>query len=187
MVTFLFQLLTNQDEVKLTNVCDPQTSPLPSDLSIQAGQFIYLPPEVLRGAVYRWKGDMYGLGLVAWELWNQEMAFKRQREARLDHFIQTVRPSLLKGDDDNPLNDLIKKCVFAAPDNRINSTQWVNEIKKIDLTTGEEEATIVRNCEKIKLEDEKKSEKSEKKNGTSFFATLSRKDKKEKVEHVIKK
>ena len=172
--------------MKLTNICDPKPSPLPSDLSIPAGQFIYLPPEVLRGSVYRWRGDMYGLGLIAWELWNQEMAFKRQRDARLDHFIQTVRPSFLKGDDDNPLNDLIKECVFAPPDSRINSTQWVNEIKKIDLTAEEEEATILKNCEKLK-EAEKKSEKPEKENGLSFFATLSRKHKKDKGDHVIKK
>ena len=83
--------------------------------------------------MYRLRADMYGLGLMAWELWNQELAFKRQRDTRLDHFLQTLRPSLLKGDEDNPFDDLIQRCVHVPPEQRLSSTDWVNDIRKVDL------------------------------------------------------
>ena len=73
------------------------------------------------------------LGLMAWELWNQEYAFKRQRDARLDHFIQTMRMSFIRSDEDNPFDPLINRCVHAPADRRLTSTEWVNEIRKIDL------------------------------------------------------
>ncbi len=70
---------------------------------------------------------------MAWELWNQEHAFRRQKEARLDHFIQTMRMSFIRSDDDNPFDPLINRCVHAPADRRLTSTEWVNEIRKIDL------------------------------------------------------
>ena len=73
------------------------------------------------------------LGLMAWELWNQEYAFKRQRDARLDHFIQTMRMSFIRSDEDNPFDPLINRCVHAPAERRLTSTEWVNEIRKIDL------------------------------------------------------
>ena len=70
---------------------------------------------------------------MAWELWNQEYAFKRQRDARLDHFIQTMRMSFIRSDEDNPFDSLINRCVHAPVERRLTSTDWVNEIRRIDL------------------------------------------------------
>ena len=76
---------------------------------------------------------MYSLGLMAWELWNQEIAFMHQRKTRLDQFIQTVRPSMLHLDENNPFLPLIQACVTQDPECRLCSTIWVNEIRKVDL------------------------------------------------------
>lgn len=129
----VFQLVANKDQVKLTNIGEPRRAELPGSLDCETGRFVYLPPEVLRGAVYRARGDMYSLALTAWELWNQEVAFKQQRKTRLDQFIQTVRPTMLHMDDKNPFLPLIQACVTQESENRLCSTIWVNEIRKIDL------------------------------------------------------
>lgn len=120
--------------MKLVNLGEPRRANLPSSFECQASEFVYLPPEVLRGGIYRCRGDIYSLGLMAWELWNQELAFKRQRTSRLDHFIQTLRPSLLRGTDDNPFNEIIVRSVHTMPEERLTSTDWVNEIRKVDIS-----------------------------------------------------
>ena len=126
--------MTACDQAKLINLGEPRLAVLPYPADASVAECVYIPPEVLRGAIYRLRGDMYGIGLMAWELWNQELAFKRQRDTRLDHFLQTLRPSLLKGDEDNPFDDLIRRCVHVLPEQRMTSTEWVNDIRKIDLT-----------------------------------------------------
>ena len=126
--------MTSSDQAKLINLGEPRLAVLPYPQDAPIAECVYLSPEVLRGGVYRLRADIYGLGLIAWELWNQELAFKRQREARLDHFLQTLRPSFLKGDEDNPFDDLIRRCAHVPPEQRMTSTEWVNDIRKIDLT-----------------------------------------------------
>ncbi len=116
------------------NLGEPRLAPLPVSKEVNASEYVYLPPEVLRGGTYHCRGDIYSLGLMAWELWNQEVAFKRQRSGRLDHFIQTLRPSLLRGSDDNPFNTLISRSVHTLQEQRPNSTDWVNEIRKMDFS-----------------------------------------------------
>jgi hypothetical protein len=61
-------LLSNQDIVKLMNLGEPRPASLPKALDFSASEYVYLPPEVLRGGVYRCRGDIYSLGLIAWEL-----------------------------------------------------------------------------------------------------------------------
>ena len=138
------QLIPNKEMVKLTNLGEPRRADLPADTSEElAGDFVYLPPEVLRGEMYRQRGDMYSLGVMAWELWHQELAFKQQRKAPLSDFIQSIKVTILMEDQDNPFNGLIRASMSSQPDERLCSTTWVNEIRKLDLLqkgeTGEDE------------------------------------------------
>jgi serine/threonine protein kinase len=108
-------------------------------MDCETAEFCYLSPEVLRGDNYKPRSDMYGLGLAAWELWNQEMAFKQQRKTPLRQFIQTVKPTMLPYDDHNPLLCLICRCLTSEPEDRICSTTWVNEIRKLDILGKDED------------------------------------------------
>ena len=127
-------MIPNKDLVKLTNLGEPRRADLPSDPSQElAGDFVYLPPEVLRGGMYRQRGDMYSLGVMAWELWHQELAFKPQRKAPLSDFIQNIKITTLMEDQDNPFNGLIRASMSSQADERLCSTTWVNEIRKLDL------------------------------------------------------
>ena len=93
--------------------------------------------------MYRTKSDMYSLGLMAWELWNQDRAMKTQRKTSLEQFIKTVRPTMMSEDEDNPFGALIKASLQARPEERICATNWVNEIRKMDLTERDEESVEV--------------------------------------------
>ncbi len=127
---FLPQLLMGQ--VKLTNIGEPRKVDFPSSPEEETKCFCYLPPEVLRGDVYKPRSDMYSLGLMAWELWNQEIAFKDERKTPLSQFLQNVSPSMLQGDANNPFEGLISGCVKVEfPEERNCSTTWVNELRKL--------------------------------------------------------
>ena len=94
--------------------------------------------QVLRGGIYRTKSDIYSLALMAWELWNQDRVMKAQRKTSLEQFIKVVRPTMMTEDEDNPFNELIKAGLMTRPDERICATNWVNEIRKLDLSEKEE-------------------------------------------------
>ena len=126
--------------VKLTNLGESRKADFPDNLDSETSEFCYLSPEVLRGDLYKARSDMYSLGLVAWELWNQEMAFVQQRKAPLRQFIQTVHPDLLQYDDNNPFLGLIKRCLTVEVDERICSTTWVNEVRKLDILVKDDDS-----------------------------------------------
>ena len=98
--------------------------------------------QVLRGSMYRTKSDMYSLGLMAWELWNQDRAMKTQRKASLEQFIKTVRPTMMAEDEDNPFGALIKASLQTRPEDRLCATNWVNEIRKIDLSAKDDDDEV---------------------------------------------
>ncbi|KAK2148553.1 hypothetical protein LSH36_491g00039 [Paralvinella palmiformis] len=130
----------NKEMVKLTNLGESRKADFPDNLDSETSEFCYLSPEVLRGDLYKARSDMYSLGLVAWELWNQEMAFVQQRKAPLRQFIQTVHPDLLQYDDNNPFLGLIKRCLTVEVDERICSTTWVNEVRKLDILVKDDDS-----------------------------------------------
>ena len=59
--------------MKLTIWVSQEPADFPDNMDCEAAEYCYLSPEVLSGEHYKPRSDMYGLGLAAWELWNQEM------------------------------------------------------------------------------------------------------------------
>ncbi|XP_078592474.1 uncharacterized protein LOC144871209 isoform X2 [Branchiostoma floridae x Branchiostoma japonicum] len=70
---------SGEDRFKLAHVGEPRLLHLtPDDYSGPAGQYVYLPPEVLReGALYDSRSDMYALGLMMWEVWYEQKCLGR--------------------------------------------------------------------------------------------------------------
>ena len=129
------QMLPNNDTVKLVNIGEPRQLTI-SDVTARADDFVYITPEVLQGAIYTAQCDMYSLGLMTWELWNQERAFKLQRSATIHDFIAKYDKSALtqSRDDVNHtgagMTQLMTQCL-AEHDSSITSTTFVNEIRKL--------------------------------------------------------
>ena len=48
----LFQIIPNQEQVKLTNIGESRKADLPNCLSYEAGDYVYLPPEVRKAYLF---------------------------------------------------------------------------------------------------------------------------------------
>lgn len=60
----------------------------------------YLAPEVLEGRIYDSKAEMYSFGLMLWELWYGEVAFRTtatSQSQHLDGLKKGNRPSHIEG------------------------------------------------------------------------------------------
>lgn len=81
--------------VRLTGSCLPRLAKLPFDKdNTEAGNFVYLAPEVLLGQTYESSADVYSFGLLILELAQADIpvAFKNQRSSTLSDFIGSVDP-----------------------------------------------------------------------------------------------
>lgn len=124
-----FQMVAKRDVVKLVNLSEPRVVHLPEE-DVNAGHWVYLPPEVLQGKEYTSQGDMYALGLLAWELGNQELVFKPQRLQPLKQVAQEIAQCPVSTHEDiSPFKCLIQSCVTGKSGERPCSTTWVNEIR----------------------------------------------------------
>ena len=123
--------MANKDLVKLSNIGEPRKAELP-EMATDTLDCVYLAPEVLQGNTYKPQSDIYSLGLMAWELWNQERVYKDYRKQKLADFIDKVTTDSVKVTVDpiNPLKDLIKMCMGEEKE-RIGITAWVDKIKEV--------------------------------------------------------
>ncbi|KAK3610636.1 hypothetical protein CHS0354_009100 [Potamilus streckersoni] len=85
-------------DVKLTGACLPRLATLPLEKDIiQAGDFVYLPPEVLTGDLYISSSDMYSLGLFILEVLArnslEQGVFGPQKKWTLSEFVRKVDTS----------------------------------------------------------------------------------------------
>jgi hypothetical protein len=131
MFLVCLQMIPNQDTVKLFNLGEPRKVTLPQDAStLKAGRWVYLAPEVLRGEEYTTQGDLYSLALLAFELSNQELAFKeKRRQMTLNQFVEEGGSDF--GDDTSPFSGIVAKSVGGRQGERVWSTVWVNETRKL--------------------------------------------------------
>ena len=134
MWLFLLQLISNQDHVKLVNLGEPRKPELPgAPGEVKTGGFVYLAPEVARGEANYTSGcDVYALGLMAQELWSQELVFKQARTLPLSDWHHAVTPGELQPEPANPFTALIQRSCTAS-ENRVTSTHWVNELRTIRI------------------------------------------------------
>ena len=115
-------------EVQLTGACLPRVASLPNDTeSRETGNFVYLPPEVLRGQKYDAGADIYSFGLLLIELavhFVHGCVFSEQRKMTLCDFIRSVDPETML-DLEGLLQDftmktraLIQNCLEMDKDDR---------------------------------------------------------------------
>ena len=101
--------------------------------------FVYIAPEVLReNGVYTRHADMFGLGLVTWELANQRRAFAEHRSMTVQQYLnepnaisceEQLRAQTSPSDGDvTDLNNVISACV-AECEKRISSRQFVDRVR----------------------------------------------------------
>ena len=90
------------------------------------GSPLYLSPEMLDPSGVDQRADIYGIGLLTYEIVTGKPAFKAENLQQLYERIKTNKIDFnvpeLKGD----LKDLLKKILVANPDKRIS----IEEIKK---------------------------------------------------------
>ncbi|KAL3853541.1 hypothetical protein ACJMK2_017076 [Sinanodonta woodiana] len=85
-------------DVKLTGACLPRPATLPLERdTIQAGDFVYLPPEVLTGDLYISSSDMYSFGLFILEVLARNSfehgVFGPQKKWTLSEFVSQIDAS----------------------------------------------------------------------------------------------
>ena len=108
-----------------------------------AGTLIYMAPEVFKSEPYGAKVDIYGLGLILWEMWYGERAFGELKTTSVREFIGKInegyRPTLLKESCSPPMPDLanlMKECWNKEPESRLNASQCVSKLESLsgDIT-----------------------------------------------------
>lgn len=112
-------------QVKLCGV-GLQRKVLISDRNRPIGDFVYLPPEVLKGEYYGPPADMYGLGLLICEVYTQKKMFKEEKVLVVDDFLNSVNmDSVLKGQYfalvPEKYHGLVRKCLDSEPSMRLTS------------------------------------------------------------------
>ncbi|XP_069141445.1 uncharacterized protein [Argopecten irradians] len=150
--------VSGDGEVKLTGECLPRNFIQPSETEV-VGNFAYLSPNVLRGSTYSKAADMYGLGLLVFELLLGVKAFGSHRNSLLVDFIEKDDPQTLL-DPSNDMNrlsqgtaDFILRCVHPTQDPE--KFPDANDIKQALTCIGQENVKIVRELPGYRLPTEK--------------------------------
>lgn len=78
--------------VRLTGTCYPRRAILPLDKDNPVSNLVYLAPEVLQGNLYITPSDMFGFGLLLFELISNKQAFRHQRKFSFQEFVEKVNP-----------------------------------------------------------------------------------------------
>ena len=89
------------------------------------GTLRYMPPEALRQEVDQ-RGDVYGLGLILYELLGKRPAYARTERARLIHDIEHLDPPPLRRVDPSIPRDLesvVMKAIAKLPEERYGTAE----------------------------------------------------------------
>ncbi|OWF42783.1 uncharacterized protein LOC110460595 [Mizuhopecten yessoensis] len=138
--------VSRDGEVKLVGGCLPREFVQPSETEL-VGNFAYLSPNVLRGSTYSNASDMYGLGLLVFELLLGVTAFRSHRETLLLNFIKNVDPLTMvdPADDLQRLScgtaEFIRSCLSPTKEDMF---PCAGDIQKALECIGQENLEIVR-------------------------------------------
>ena len=102
-----------------------------------AGTPVYMAPEVFHRQVYDSKADIYSLGIILWEMWYGQRAFKFAPAETLVDFFSLVdgayRPGDVKGWKPplTPWRELMEKCWKGDPEERPSAETCKTEAKML--------------------------------------------------------
>lgn len=124
-------------EVKLTGVCLPRKATLPFDVdTVPVSDFVYLSPEVLNQELYVSSSDVYGYGLLMYELFSDGKAFAQERSRPFCDFVANVNPikmlRLEEQEDTDPRQPalgLIRACLNTS---HMERPSMVNVLERLD-------------------------------------------------------
>lgn len=117
-------------EVKLTGVCLPRKATLPFDVdTVPISDFVYLSPEVLNQELYVSSSDVYGYGLLMYELFSDGKAFAQERSRPFCDFVANVNPVKMLGLEEQPDLGLMKACLNNS---HMERPSMVDVLKRLD-------------------------------------------------------
>lgn len=125
--------------MKLSGMCYPRKANFPQSINtIMAANFVYLSPEVLSGGTYGPEADVYGIGIVAWEMSTKQYAFEEERKWVLSRVIEgldltEMLTSSVYGRKVNSFyKHLIERCIHLSPKMRYTATQCLKDLQARD-------------------------------------------------------
>ena len=124
LLVLCFQTLSGVP--KLTCLCEPMVLDL-NQYGQDVKHFLFLAPEVLAGETYTSAADVYSLGLIMAELWNQKQPFGMFRLVPREDFVEVLKTPKYKErslhEDTMPegLKDLIHNATRHDPKTRPSS------------------------------------------------------------------
>lgn len=128
--------------MKLTGACLPRSAALPLDTDrdiVPVSNFVYLPREALKSELYVSSADVYGFGLLMYEVIFKKKPFADQRNLKFRDFVDNLDTHKMLGLDQKtsstltqPTFDLMKACVNQDETNRPSMCDVADRLSEIN-------------------------------------------------------
>ncbi|XP_019633282.1 PREDICTED: uncharacterized protein LOC109476704 isoform X2 [Branchiostoma belcheri] len=125
-------LVSMEGEVKLTNIGLPRYVAATNDTEdAMLPSAVYLHPDVLqKGGHYESYCDMYGLGLMMWEIWYGRRVYDGESLAHLLSTLGTRRPGDSIGEPPNShWRNIMEACWAVLPTDRMEASQCLRQMR----------------------------------------------------------
>lgn len=123
----------------MTGACVPRHATLPSEKENAVSEFVYLAPEVLKNDLYITSADVYGFGLLVYELEAKRKPFDDHRTVSFKDFVVALNPlTMLHLDTEaqawftKSKMNLIKQCVIISETERPNMNVVKDMVESIN-------------------------------------------------------
>jgi serine/threonine protein kinase len=106
-----------------------------SQIKVRASSRLYASPEVIEKKEYTKQSDLYSLGLVIYQLFNNNRLPFYKEETTIDELIEKRMDEDIEQVEhlDKELNDFLKKCLDRKPENRYeNASNMKEELMRLD-------------------------------------------------------
>ncbi|KAI8481157.1 MAP kinase kinase kinase [Branchiostoma belcheri] len=125
-------MVSMEGEVKLTNIGLPRYVAATNDTEdAMLPSAVYLHPDVLqKGGHYESYCDMYGLGLMMWEIWYGRRVYDGESLAHLLPTLGTRRPGDSIGEPPNShWRNIMEACWAVLPTDRMEASQCLRQMR----------------------------------------------------------